>query len=184
MQFAVALHDIRSLYNVGSIFRSASGAGIDRLYISGFTGAPPDPRIAKVALGSEEEIPFQRVDDDEQLIEALAGQYVIALEQSPRSVSYRDLTPPADRDTVVVVGGELLGLPQSLLQRADAIAEIPMAGAKESLNVANAFAVVAFELAHKLGRLTPEQLRSRSRERTVRPGVLTRGQTSGEIPAR
>ncbi len=178
----VAVHDVRSLFNVGSIFRTASGAGVDQIYLSGFTGAPPDPRIEKVALGSEEEIPFERIADCDELLQTIENHYVVALEQHPRSVSYREVSLPQDRPVTVIVGGELLGLPDLLLERSDAIAEIPMAGEKESLNVASAFAVVAFEFAHQLGRLSSQQLRSRT-PRTVRPGVLTRGQTSGELPS-
>lgn len=178
-----ALHDLRSLYNVGSCFRIGSGAGLSSLFLSGYTGAPPQPGIAKVALGAEQEVPFEQFEGTGDLLARIKGHFVVALEQHPESVIVGDLVPPPDRPVTLMLGGELLGLPAELIERADAIVEVPMAGKKESLNVATAFAVVAYDLALKLGTTGPCDLRSRGPERPVRAGVLTTGQTSGERPA-
>lgn len=177
---SVALYNIRSLYNVGSVFRTASGAGFDRLYLAGYTGAPPDPRISKVALGAEEEVPFERCDNLPALLERLSGHQVIVLEQHPESVLCSEVVPSRTRHVTLVAGEELFGSPRELLERADVIAEIPMAGEKESLNVASAFAVAAYDLALKLGKVGAGDLRSRKPASKPRPGVLITGSTRGE----
>lgn len=153
-----ALYNIRSLYNVGSIFRTSSGAGFDRLFLAGYTGAPPHRGISKVALGAEEEVPFERFEGLEGLVERLDGHYVIALEQHPNSVLYTEIDPPHDRPVTITVCHEIRGTPPELLERADVIAEIPMAGRKESLNVASAFAIIAYSISLKMGKVGAEEL--------------------------
>jgi 23S rRNA (guanosine2251-2'-O)-methyltransferase len=183
MLIAVA-HDIRSLHNVGAIFRTADGAGFDEVVLSGYTGGPPDPRIAKVALGAEEAVAHRRVDGVDDLLRALAGYWVVVLEQHPDSVPPGQLAVPAPPVPVALVAcEELHGAPAELLQRADAVLELPMRGAKESLNVSVAFGIAAYAIA---AHRTPEAtgLRSRVAERAVRPGVLTHGVTRGETPDR
>ncbi len=178
----VALHNFRSLYNVGSVFRTASGAGFERLYLSGYTGAPPDKRISKVALGAEEEIPFESVADIDALLETVSGHHVVLLEQHPDSVLYSEIEPDSSKPVTVVLGEELFGSPDEIVARADVIAEIPMAGEKESLNVASAFAIIAYDLAIKMGTIGADSLRSRHPSTPPRPGVLTNGPTLGESP--
>jgi len=180
----VAVHNLRSLHNVGSIFRTASGAGFDRVFLSGYTGTPPDRRITKVALGTEEEIPWQQTADEDALIEALSGHHVVVLEQDPSSTLYSDLPLPASGELTVMLGAEIVGAPKKLIERADSIIEIPMAGLKESLNVSCAFAVVAYSLAQRCGRIGADDLLSRKEAPKLRSGVLTYGQTTGEIPNR
>lgn len=179
---SAALYNFRSLYNVGSVFRTASGAGFERLFLAGYTGAPPDKRISKVALGAEEEIAFDRIPDVAALIDALEGHQVIVLEQHPESVLYSKVKPDGSQPVTVILGEELFGTPKELLDRADVIAEIPMAGKKESLNVASAFAVIAYDLATKLGTASEDDLRSGQPATPPRPGVLTEGPTLGEVP--
>ncbi len=177
-----ALHNFRSLYNVGSVFRTASGAGFERLYLSGYTGAPPERRISKVALGAEEEIPFERINDVDALLEALKGHHVVLLEQHPDSVLYSEMEIDSLKPVTVVLGEELFGVPDELVARADVVAEIPMAGKKESLNVASAFAVIAYDMATKQGTISPDNLRSHHSSTPPRPEVLTKGPTLGESP--
>lgn len=173
---SVALYNIRSLYNVGSVFRTSSGAGFDHIYLAGYTGAPPHPRLSKVALGTEDEVPFSRYKDLDALLTELADHYVVVLEQRPDSELYREIELPSNgKPVTVVLGEELFGTPDQLIERADTLAEIPMAGKKQSLNVASAFAVVAYEFAFKAGRLGREQLKSRQPKNPPRPGVLTKG---------
>ena len=179
MLFA-ALHNFRSLYNVGSVFRTASGAGFDRLFLSGYTGAPPDKRISKVALGAEEEVPFDCLPDIDGLLGAIAGHQVVLLEQHSGSALYTEIEPSGSKPVTLVLGEELFGAPEELVGRADVIAEIPMAGEKESLNVASAFAIVAYDLALKMGTVGADELRSRQASTPPRDGVLTRGPTRGE----
>jgi 23S rRNA (guanosine2251-2'-O)-methyltransferase len=149
------LHNIRSLHNIGSIFRTADAAGIEKLYLTGITSAPVDRfgkkriQITKVSLGAETYIPWEKVESLPSLITKLhkKGYRVIALEQSRASVPYTNVK--AQRKLALIMGNEVKGLSASLLKRADGIIEIPMRGEKESLNVAVAFGVVVFALQNK-----------------------------------
>ena len=178
--FSVVLHNIRSLYNVGSVFRTASGAGFDRVYLSGYTGTPPDSRISKVALGTEAEIPFIHCPDINQLLDELEDHLIIAVEHSKKAQLYSEVEPMRDKPVTVIMGEELFGIPAVLLERADVISEIPMAGKKESLNVSCAFSVIAYDLALKLNRVGGKHLSKYKPQSSPHPGVLTTGPTCGE----
>lgn len=180
---AAVVHDVRSMHNVGAVFRTADGAGFDGVILSGISGAPPDPRIAKVALGAERALPFDRAATCDELLELLAGSYVVLLEQHPRSVAITDLRIPSDLPVALVVCGEIDGAPAQLIDRADAIAEIPMFGHKESLNVSVAFGIAAYAVG--LTRSEPRSgLQATRGRRPVRAGVLTTGVTQGQTPRR
>jgi 23S rRNA (guanosine2251-2'-O)-methyltransferase len=142
-------HDIRSLHNVGAIFRTADGAGFDEVILSGFTGGPPDKRITKVALGAEKMLAHRRAQDLDQLLEFLEGSFVVVLEQSEASITPSELKLPPQAPVALVACGEILGSPERLLKRADAILELPMRGQKESLNVSVAFGIAAYLIAEK-----------------------------------
>jgi len=144
LRFTVVLNNIRSLYNVGSIFRSADGAGIEKIWICGITGHPPSPMISKTALGAEEHVPWEYREDVRGLLRELkARQYqVVTLEQTEESRPYETFTPEAP--VCLVVGNEIEGVSASILSLCDAAVEIEMAGIKNSLNVSVAFGVVAY----------------------------------------
>ena len=148
------LHNIRSLHNVGSMFRTADGAGIKKLYLSGYTGYPPRPEIAKTALGAEEFVPWERYGHVGKLIEKLREEgYVIAAiengklcRNAPRRVQNMPWHVPTKKPIAFIVGNEVKGLSKKVLEKADVILEIPMRGQKESLNVSVAFGIIAYEL--------------------------------------
>lgn len=151
---AVLLDNIRSLYNVGSFFRTADGAGVERLYLSGITGRPPRKEIAKTALGAEERVAWEGIDDPLALVDRLrsgpagAGHYEIAaIETSPRAVDLFDWRPRFP--VCVLFGSEVDGLSAELLERCDTHVRIPMLGLKHSLNVSTAGGVVLYELLRK-----------------------------------
>jgi tRNA G18 (ribose-2'-O)-methylase SpoU len=156
MKLIVIAHDIRSVHNVGSIFRTADAAGVEKIYLCGITPAPLDrfkevrPDFAKVALGAEGYIPWESAKTTAEVIKQLKkdGYEIFALEQSKRSVPYYEAArlAGADARVAIIVGNEVKGLPPSILRSADKILEIPMMGKKESLNVAVAFGIVAFGL--------------------------------------
>lgn len=155
-QVSVILPDIRSAYNVGSIFRTADAAGVIKIYLTGYTPCPidkygrPQKEIAKTALGGELSIPWEYHKSVTTLIKKLRaeGQVVVAVEQAPTSVDYRTVQKhvPAGQPIVLVFGNEVDGLPKSVLQKVDLIAEIPMKGEKESLNVSVTAGIMLFEL--------------------------------------
>ncbi|MEN9647474.1 MAG: hypothetical protein RLY57_278 [Candidatus Parcubacteria bacterium] len=146
------LADMRSTHNVGSIFRTADAAGIQKIVLSGTTPTPLDrfniPRtdVAKVALGAEKTIPWEYSEDTVSVIKKYKkeGFQIIALEQSDRSVDYKAvaLIQPA----LIILGNEPKGIDQSILSYVDVIAEIPMKGEKESLNVSVAAGIFLFRV--------------------------------------
>ena len=150
LPFCVVLNDIRSLYNVGSIFRTADGAGVEKLWICGITGHPPDTQISKTALGAEREVPWEyRRDAREVLRELKTRDYqIVFLEQLAESTPYQDFHPSGP--LCLVLGSEISGVSEDLLALCDKTLEIEMAGVKNSLNVAVAFGVVAFYLRDQL----------------------------------
>ncbi|HUZ93175.1 MAG TPA: TrmH family RNA methyltransferase [Candidatus Paceibacterota bacterium] len=154
----VVLHNIRSLHNVGSIFRTADAAGISKLYLCGVTPSPVDrfgkfiPQFAKVSLGAEAYVPWEKAKSAAAVIAKLKkdGYRIFAIEQAKGAVPYNESRITKNESRVALVfGNEVNGLPQSVLRHADKILEIPMHGRKESLNVSVAFGIVAFALAEK-----------------------------------
>ena len=152
----VILHNIRSLHNVGSIFRTADGAGIQKIYLTGYTPLPVDelgrPRreFTKVSLNAEKNVSWEHLRSLPVLLRRLQknGYNIWAVEQSPKSVSLKKVTVSGDKLTKVVLlmGNEVRGSSPAILEHADRIIEIPMFGKKESLNVSVAFGVVAYFL--------------------------------------
>ncbi len=146
------LHDIRSAQNVGSLFRSADAAGIPKIYLSSITPAPLDRfgryrgDIAKTALGAERTIEWSMYEGITALIGQLReqGYQIIAIEQSPMAVDYKsvELRPK----TAFVLGNEVDGISNDVLQQVDIVAEIPMRGSKESLNVSVAGGIALFRI--------------------------------------
>lgn len=152
MSIVAILHNIRSLHNVGSIFRTADAAGVEKLFLTGYTPAPVDAfgkvrsEIAKTALGAEESVAWEKYLSVAKVIQKLkqSGFYIVALEQSDRAVDYRKFKP--HKPIALIVGNEVRGLSSSVLKKCDVIIEMPMRGKKESLNVAVAFGVAVFSL--------------------------------------
>lgn len=146
------LHNIRSNHNVGSIFRTADGAGVTKLWLTGYTPAPLDQfkrvnnEIAKTALGAEQSVGWEKRENILELITELkkAGYQILALEQNEKSVDYREVK--LSGKTVLIVGNEVGGVEPEILNLCDQIIEIPMRGAKESLNVAVATGIAVFKL--------------------------------------
>ena len=151
------LYNVRSLFNVGSIFRTADAAGIEKLYLCGITPAPHDifgkkrPQLTKVSLGAEDTVSWEKCVSTTKTIAKLQsdGYKIVAVEQAKNSVAYYYLKIDTTK-VALVMGHEVKGLPKNILDLADVIVEIPMAGAKESLNVGVAFGIVAFRFVESL----------------------------------
>ena len=143
----VVLDSVRSLYNVGSIFRTSDGARISKLYLCGYTPFPPRKEIDKTALGSTATIPWEYVKDPVEVLSRLKalGVKTFVLEHTDKSVPYHCLTKN-DFPLGLVVGNEISGVSNNVIDHADSAIEIPMFGMKQSLNVAVAYGVAVFEL--------------------------------------
>lgn len=146
----IIAHNIRSLWNIGSFFRSADAFGIDHIYLTGYTAAPPRKEISKTALGAEAWIPWSKTNDPMIVIGKLKkdGYRIVALEKTKGSVPIQEY---ANSDRVcLILGHEILGVPDDLLKESDAIVHIEMQGKKESLNVSVAAGIAMYALSlHK-----------------------------------
>lgn len=153
MKIAV-LDNLRSVYNVGSIFRTANAAGIEKLILCGTTPTPFDKKgllrkdFAKVALGAEETITWMYYEDTLAALQYLrgVGSYIVAFEQDESSVDYKTVDVSDKKDVVFVIGPEVTGMTQEVLSLCDVVAEIPMQGSKESLNVTIAFGIGVYHV--------------------------------------
>lgn len=153
MKIAV-LDNLRSVHNVGSIFRTCNAVGIEKIYLCGTTPTPVDkkglPRkdFAKVALGAEDTVAWEYKEDTVTTLKELheSGMYIIAFEQDEKSVDYKEIKINISKDTVFVIGPEVTGISEEVLNECDVIAEIPMLGTKESLNVTIAFGIGVYRI--------------------------------------
>ena len=142
----VVVENVRSLFNVGAIFRSADGVRAAGIYLTGFTGCPPRREIQRVSLGAEDSVPWTYVRDPLRAIAQLKEQGVqaVALEQTEQSVDYRDF--PYRMPVAIVVGHEVEGVGRETLAACAGAVHIPMRGEKTSLNVSVASGVMLYEL--------------------------------------
>jgi 23S rRNA (guanosine2251-2'-O)-methyltransferase len=151
----VILHNVRSAYNVGSIFRTADAAGVSKIYIVGHTPSPIDrfgrkrTDVAKVALGAEENVPWEHIEKIESLIASLKKKSfeMVSVEQDKKATDFREFKRASK--TAFIFGNEVIGLGKNILALSDKILEIPMRGQKESLNVSVSAGIVLFCSKHK-----------------------------------
>lgn len=162
----LVLDRIRSLYNVGSLFRTADAFGVKKIYLCGYTGTPPRKEISKVALGAEQTVPWEKRGQAWKVVEDLKakGVYIVALEQTKQSIPLSELFKEKSGKSLalikkklsfeetfsiaLIVGNEVNGISRGTLERADAIVEIPMLGVKESLNVVVATGVALYAVQY------------------------------------
>jgi 23S rRNA (guanosine2251-2'-O)-methyltransferase len=148
----VILHDVRSSHNVGATFRTADAVGVSKIYLCGYTPTPtdrfgrPNEKLLKTALGATGTVAFEHVTDTLVLIESLRrqGVFVMAIEQTPVSVSLFSTVVPTDRLVAFVFGNEIEGVPVDICAASNVVAELPMLGKKESLNVAVTAGIVLY----------------------------------------
>ena len=146
-EFWVVCDNIRSLENIGSIFRTADAIGVTKILLCGISGRPPHQKISKTALGAEKTIPWEYHKQTWRLVEKLKKEkmFVVALEQDKKAVEYTKVK--SKFPLVLIVGNEVKGVSKKVLSQADQIAYLPMKGKKESLNVAVAFGVMGYQVA-------------------------------------
>lgn len=151
LQVEALLDNIRSIFNVGAMFRTADGAGLSRLHLCGITATPEHPKVAKTALGAEQCTPWTRYTNalDAARLLKEQGAQLWALERRANSESlFAANVRLARAPIVLIVGNELAGVDPQLLALCDRVLHIPMAGIKGSLNVAIAFGIAAYYLRH------------------------------------
>ena len=142
----VLAHNIRSLHNVGSIFRTCDGAGVDKLFLTGYSGVPPRKEITKTALGADESVAWEFHKDPLSLVKKLKkqGVQIVALEKNDASIDISTFKP--SYPLCMIVGNEIDGVSDEMLSLSDAVVHLPMRGKKESLNVSVAFGIGIYQL--------------------------------------
>ncbi len=148
------LDNLRSVYNVGSIFRTANAVGIEKIYLCGTTPTPVDKNgvrrkdFAKVALGADTSVAWEYAESTIETLKKLQEEnfYIIGIEQDETSLDYKSVRVEGKNSVAFVVGAEVEGLSKEVLDMCDVIAEIPMLGTKESLNITIAFGVATYRI--------------------------------------
>lgn len=150
--YCLILDDIRSLNNVGSVFRTADAFRAAKLYLGGITGQPPHRDITKTALGATESVSWQHVPDVIALIKQLQadGWLVAAVEQAEGSTSLADFVPEPNKPYAFVLGNEVTGVQDDIIQLADLVLEIPQFGTKHSLNIAVTAGIICWDFLQKM----------------------------------
>jgi len=152
MPLTVVLDDVRSLYNVGSVFRSCDAFRVARICLCGITATPPHAEIHKTALGAEDSVRWDYYPSALECVSRLkaAGLVVCAVEQCEGSLKLQNFMPEQGRGYAVVLGNEVKGVHQEVIDECDLCLEIPQFGTKHSLNVSVTAGIVAWHFAHAL----------------------------------
>jgi tRNA G18 (ribose-2'-O)-methylase SpoU len=148
----IVLDNIRSLHNVGSVFRMADAFRLQKLYLTGITGTPPHREIHKTALGATESVDWEYAEKPDELIRKLKadGFTIIVVEQTDASIALQTFHPEAGQKICLVFGNEINGVSENVIALADVALEIPQSGTKHSLNVSVCVGIVAWEVVRKL----------------------------------
>lgn len=149
LPFAVMADNVRSMYNIGAMLRTADAFLIREMIMAGISGCPPHPEITKTALGAEESVSWRHVDDavEEVVKMQREGWTVCVLEQTHNSIRLQDFEPEKDKRYLLVVGNEVSGVDQRIVDVADVVLEIPQAGVKHSLNVSVSAGIAMWHIA-------------------------------------
>ncbi len=152
MPVVVVLENIRSAYNVGSVFRTSDAFLVEAIYITGYSAKPPHKEIKKTALGAEETVTWQHFPSAKEAVAQLRklGYKILAVEQVENSLKLNQLNWDGESKLAVVFGNEVTGVEQSTIEICDGCLEIPQLGMKHSLNIATAAGVVLWEFARCL----------------------------------
>lgn len=151
----VVLDDIRSMYNVGSVFRTADSFRLEKLVLCGITACPPHPEIHKTALGAEESVEWESAPSAKEAVENLKskGYEVYALEQVEHSIALQDFNPVKGKKYAIVLGNEVKGVAQEAVDVCNGAIEIPQFGTKHSMNVSVSGGIAMWHIASRLLKL-------------------------------
>ena len=149
LPLTVVLDDVRSLYNVGSVFRSSDAFRVEAVYLCGITATPPHPEIHKTALGGEDSVAWRYFNTATEAVQSLhdEGVTVYSIEQVEGSTKLQNLQLDTDKRYAVVLGNEVMGVHQEVVDMSDGCLEIPQFGTKHSLNVSVTAGMVIWEVA-------------------------------------
>ena len=148
----VILDNIRSSNNVGSVFRSSDAFLIEKIYLCGITATPPNKDIQRTALGSTDSVDWEYAKDTLSVIKKLQaeGVYVASIEQAENSVMLNEFTPKEGQKTAIIMGNEVKGVQQEVVNASDTCIEIPQLGTKHSLNISVTCGIVLWDLLGKI----------------------------------
>ncbi|MBI4947385.1 MAG: RNA methyltransferase [Bacteroidetes bacterium] len=149
--FVVVLDNVRSLNNIGSVFRTSDAFVIEEICLCGITGSPPNKEITKTALGATESVAWKYYETTEEIITKLKskGYTIISIEQAENSISLKDFTVYKNLKYAIVFGHEINGVGQNIVNLSDYCIEIPQFGTKHSFNVAVSAGIILWELFNK-----------------------------------
>ncbi len=152
MPLVVVLDDVRSLYNVGSVFRSCDAFRVEAVYLCGITATPPHPEIHKTALGGEDSVAWRYFATATEAVQSLHndGYTVLAVEQAEGSTKLQHLDAQPSQRYAIVLGNEVKGVHQEVVDMSDGCLEIPQFGTKHSLNVSVTAGIAVWEFARRL----------------------------------
>lgn len=152
MPLVVVLDDVRSLYNVGSVFRSCDAFRVEAVYLCGITATPPHPEIHKTALGGEDSVAWRYFATATEAVQSLHddGYTVLAVEQAEGSTKLQHLDTQPSQRYAIVLGNEVKGVHQEVVDMSDGCLEIPQFGTKHSLNVSVTAGIAVWEFARRL----------------------------------
>ena len=147
----VVLDNIRSLNNIGSVFRTSDAFAIEKIYLCGITATPPNKEIHKTALGATESVAWEYVENTVELVQKLQqeGILVAAIEQADDSIKLQEFTVEQQQKYAIVMGNEVKGVQQEVIDVCDACIEIPQFGTKHSLNISVTTGIVLWDLLKK-----------------------------------
>ena len=146
----VVLDNVRSMHNVGAIFRTSDAFRVEKVYLCGITATPPHRDIRKTALGADESVSWEYANTTEEALKELDGCHICALEQVVDSVPLRDVNLPKEKTIVLVVGNEVDGVDEKVLDYCSQVIEIPQFGTKHSFNVSVSTGITLWEIFNKI----------------------------------
>lgn len=152
MPLVVVLDDVRSMYNVGSVFRTSDAFRVSSIYLCGITATPPHAEIHKTALGAEDTVDWKHFDNTMDAVQSLKadGYHIFSIEQCVGSTMLQKIELDANTKYAVIFGNEVKGVKQEVVDASDACLEIPQFGTKHSLNVSTTAGMVIWEFAEQL----------------------------------
>ena len=146
----VVLDNIRSMHNVGAIFRTSDAFRVQKIYLCGITATPPHRDIRKTALGAEESVEWEYTETTQLALDMQQDCHICALEQVVDSVPLREVSLPKDKTIVLIVGNEVDGVDDTVIARCDQVIEIPQFGTKHSFNVSVSAGITLWEIFNKI----------------------------------